>query len=226
MLAAVLAGSKPVAAQSPLGGPAIGAGDVLSAGVAAALVVAPRAFGWGPQSPDCAVPCDPGTLPWFDRWSVHAPVTGWSDASDALAVAMGVGTVAVLAGQEQGTRHIVAAVQAGLWAEGITGVLKAAVGRERPILYTPGGVGALTDRESFRSFPSGHTAGAFALATSLWMSERDLHGHPGAVGWLGFVGAAGMGVLRVAAGKHFLSDVLAGAAVGTASAIVVHLIKF
>ena len=39
-------------------------------------------------------------------------------------------------------------------------------------------------------------------------------------------GATGVGVLRVAAGKHYPSDVLVGASVGVASALVIHEIKF
>ena len=44
--------------------------------------------------------------------------------------------------------------------------------------------------------------------------------------WALMAGAAGVGVLRVAAGKHHPSDVLIGAGVGVASAVVVHEIKF
>lgn len=58
-----------------------------------------------------------------------------------------------------------------------------------------------------QSFPSGHTATAvgFAIALSVLYSR----------GWWIFVGLAVLsGVQRMASGSHFLSDVLAGAALG------------
>ena len=44
--------------------------------------------------------------------------------------------------------------------------------------------------------------------------------------WLAMAGAVGVGVLRMAAAKHYPSDVLAGLAAGTAAAFVVHTVKF
>jgi membrane-associated phospholipid phosphatase len=46
------------------------------------------------------------------------------------------------------------------------------------------------------------------------------------LGWLAFGVATGVGVSRVAAGKHFPSDVFAGAVLGTASGLVVYQLKF
>lgn len=204
---------------------AVQPGDVASAAVAAGLVVAPRLLGWGPDSASCA-PCDPADVPGFDRWAVHAPVAGWSTASTVVVLGLGGAALVDLGRREHGTAYVAAAVQAGLWAEGMTEVLKAAVGRARPVLYTDGALAAAGDRESLRSFPSGHTAVAFSLATTYWLARRDLAGGPGAAGWLGFVAAAGVGVMRVAAGKHFPSDVVAGALLGTASGIIVHAVKF
>jgi membrane-associated phospholipid phosphatase len=226
VLATVLGVSGPLAAQSPAPPPAIQVGDVASTGVAAALLLAPRVFGWGPSTADCGVPCDPATLPWYDRWALSPISTTLSRGSDLLVIALGLGTVAATATRDRSQRELVSALQAGLWAESATELLKAAIGRERPVLYTPAGVEAATIPDNLRSLPSGHTAVAFSLATSLWLAERDLNGRPGLIGWLGVVGATGVGVLRVAAGKHFPSDVVVGAAVGTASALVVHTIKF
>ena len=59
------------------------------------------------------------------------------------------------------------------------------------------------------SFPSGHTAGSFAAATALaafYPKDRPI--------LLGL--AAAVGLSRVYLGHHFPSDVLAGAAIGTA----------
>jgi membrane-associated phospholipid phosphatase len=65
------------------------------------------------------------------------------------------------------------------------------------------------------SFPSGHATTAFALAAllALWYPR-----------WAaGFLALAGLVALsRVVLGAHFPSDVLAGAALGTAVALIVH----
>ena len=65
----------------------------------------------------------------------------------------------------------------------------------------------------YRSFPSGHTAAAFALATGLVFSFR------GRRRWLWFAPAAFVGVSRVACGVHFPLDVIAGALVGSGVAV-------
>jgi membrane-associated phospholipid phosphatase len=224
LLAGLLALSQSLAAQ--VAPPrAVQPGDVVSAAVAAGLAVAPRVFGWGPDSAACA-PCNPADLPGFDRWAVHRPVAAWSSASTVAVLGLGAAALVDLDRRDHGAAYAVAAMQAALWAEGATEVLKVAVGRARPVLYTDGAAAAAGNNDNLRSFPSGHTALAFSLATSYWLARRDLTGRPGTVGWLGVVAAAGVGVMRVAAGQHFPSDVVAGALLGTASGIIVHAVKF
>ncbi|MDH5550864.1 MAG: phosphatase PAP2 family protein, partial [Gemmatimonadota bacterium] len=74
-----------------------------------------------------------------------------------------------------------------------------------------------------RSMPSGHAAIAFATATSYWLNnpERGLAPKLAAV-----AAAVGISVLRVASAKHFPSDVVVGAVVGTGVALAVHTIRF
>lgn len=75
---------------------------------------------------------------------------------------------------------------------------------------------AASQRESRQSFPSGHASLAFAAATSyLVMAQREQLPHRARNAVLLYVGAAGVAALRVAGGKHFPTDVMGGAALGS-----------
>ena len=66
------------------------------------------------------------------------------------------------------------------------------------------------DESNHRSFPSGHASSSFAAAATLHKRYGWKYGVP-AYAVATFVGGA-----RVAADKHFVHDVIAGAALGTA----------
>ena len=125
----------------------------------------------------------------------------WGTASDIAVgglVAWSVG-MPLVEGDEKG------ALQAGISlaaAQGLTQLLKRIVDKERP------------DGSNNRSFPSGHTATAFAAATSIMERRGADEGLP-AMGIASFVGAA-----RVQARKHDWADVAAGAAIGSASGLL------
>ena len=82
-----------------------------------------------------------------------------------------------------------------------TSIIKVSVGRERP-----DGSG---NRFS-SSFPSGHVSGSFALASTV----DSMYGHY--VGIPLYLFAGYVGFSRMSDNKHFLSDVIFGAALGTA----------
>jgi hypothetical protein len=98
-----------------------------------------------------------------------------------------------------------------------TEVLKLAVSRRRPYAL---GAATRGGPEDDLSFPSGHTSSAFAAAAAFGTVAR-LRGYAGA--WAvyagGFAGAATVGWLRMAADRHWLTDVVAGAALGTAAGV-------
>jgi membrane-associated phospholipid phosphatase len=107
-------------------------------------------------------------------------------------------------------RYAVAMGLAGLGAGILAQIVKHLVGRARPELwlgpshYAPG---------SSTSFPSGHTVGAFALAGVLIFASRNL---PLRV--IAFLLAAGVGLARMLAFRHWTSDVVASAAIGLVAA--------
>lgn len=102
---------------------------------------------------------------------------------------------------------------AGLFAGIVAQIIKHLVGRARPELwlgtmhYAPG---------NSTSFPSGHTVGAFALAGVLIFGSRSMP-----VRILAFALAAGVGLSRILAFRHWASDVTASAVIGLVTAWIV-----
>ena len=88
--------------------------------------------------------------------------------------------------------------------------LKKVTGRQRPCALEPHCWATLLPPDRF-SFPSGHTITAFAVAVSLSLF------YPEWAASLLFC-ALSVAASRILLGMHFLSDVLAGAAIGTALA--------
>ena len=172
----------------------------------------------------------PVTCRWCNPPGFDADVTrtlAWSNTgaasttSDVLQVAIGGGVLgyAVLDGYRRGDReagfaNALLITEATSIALLIDEGVKYAVGRSRPYVFlgrqgdSPGGN---------LSFFSGHTTFAFAVAASSSTLLLSQHA-PGAVALsvIAFSAAGLTGYLRIAAEQHYLTDVLAGAVVGTA----------
>ncbi|UCG87274.1 MAG: phosphatase PAP2 family protein [Gemmatimonadota bacterium] len=197
-------------------------GQILSVGASGVFTLLGRSLPFHQLPPDCA-PCDPAGVPAFDRWAIHDHVGLYADMSDYLVLGLALGTWIDLAASE-GTKAMLASMESAGWTMAVTELAKAFVGRKRPVMYTDRARDAMNERESLRSMPSGHTSIAFALATSYIVSTRDRDNKLPAI--LAGATALSVGVLRVAAGRHFPSDVAVGAFVGMGSVGVVHTIRF
>ena len=109
---------------------------------------------------------------------------------------------------------------------GVTGLLKGLAGRKRPYLDR-GDPDAFAFAQGFggggrTSFPSGHVTAAFAVASAV--TAETHHWWPGApwvVGPLLYGGAGLVGVARMYDDKHWASDVVLGAGIGTVSGLAV-----
>jgi membrane-associated phospholipid phosphatase len=125
--------------------------------------------------------------------------------------ALGAGYLAgEIAGSSDLKRVMLHAGAAAALATGVSSGLKYSIGRMRP--DAAGGF-QLRPFSGSNSFPSGHTAVAFALATSLADETDD--------GWSDYAlyGAATLTAMaRVNDNRHWASDVLAGALIGHLSA--------
>jgi membrane-associated phospholipid phosphatase len=113
-------------------------------------------------------------------------------------------------------------LQAVLVTKLVTGLTKDLVGRARPDSGRCEAGNELACGSETESFISGHTSGAFAGAGLICAHHQNLplygDGAAGKVACgLGLGTATTVGALRLVAGRHHLSDVLAGAAVGLAA---------
>lgn len=175
--------------------------------------------------PACRL-CGAGRLDTWTRDELRwADGRGASTASDVLLVGVPLlSTGALLAsswsagGSRTAFEDLLMVAEASSVALLATQVAKLAAARLRPYAWSdPAGEHGPDSR---RSFWSGHTSSTFAFAASAGTVAR-LRGYrswPWIMG-LGLAGAAATGWLRIAADRHWATDVLVGAAVGTAAGL-------
>jgi membrane-associated phospholipid phosphatase len=110
----------------------------------------------------------------------------------------------------------------------VTQMLKGLIGRERPYVADglPGrfAFGRGFAERSYASFPSGHTTASFAVASVLTSEVTRRARGPAwrrwVVGSLAYGGAALVGTSRIYDDAHWVSDVVAGAGVGTLTGLI------
>jgi membrane-associated phospholipid phosphatase len=175
--------------------------------------------------------CEP---PQLDRWARGE--LRWGDtqvastASDAMQLLVPAGAAATLwiqaapHGRREVAEDLVVLAESTSTAILLTQAVKYATGRLRPDAWARGTIESPDDKLSFWS---GHTSFAFSAAAAATQIAR-LRGRPGWK-WLGlatFSAAALTGYLRIAADRHWLTDVATGAAVSTATGLVVPLLAY
>lgn len=183
----------------------------------------------------CAPACDSVKLNALDKVTAGYYSAGWSRASDYLLYGLGAASAALLISDEgllDTLNDGVVIGEATISATAVASIMTLAAGRPRPFLYGdpafPDGYKApLSVRNSADaglSFLSNHTAMAFAVATSLYVTEHRLHprsNYPKVILGVGLGVASTIAVARVMSGYHFVSDVLGGALVGSSAGVLV-----
>jgi hypothetical protein len=211
----------PAGADAQISGPLYtsGWGDAVSILAGGGLALAATRV--TPAAAECA-PCESASLPGIDRWVVGANSSAARAGSDILLAGVVVGSaIASVTGEgmdrERARGNAAVFVNAAVWSTAASQWLKLAFHRERPVMYTADAPAAAGDPDNRESFPSGHATLAFATATAYAvMAERQHLPHAGRNTALLYIGATGVAALRVAGGRHFPTDVLAGAALGAA----------
>jgi len=200
----------------------ISVGQVASIVGALGVGFIPNIFGINDGLPTCA-PCDPATLPGIDRWAVSTERTEFDTVSDVMILLLAGGTWYDLSTLPDGNADVAASIEATAWTYGVNQVAKAIINRNRPVLYSEDAIEAQENPNSHRSMYSAHASTSFAMGTSYFLSMDDKNG-------LGrtwpLISAAAIAGLRLAAAKHFPTDILVGVALGTVTAIVFHAIRF
>lgn len=147
--------------------------------------------------------------------AVEDPLLFYVNVSEALFVA----TLAIVFLAARGAAHaawrrasVAAVLSAGL-ALAVGKLVSELVDRARPFVADPGGVHLFSAHAADAGFPSDHATAAFAIAVAILLRKRSW-------GYVALAAAAVLSVGRVALGVHYPSDVLAGAALGSAAALV------
>jgi membrane-associated phospholipid phosphatase len=176
--------------------------------------------------------CDPLYLPTFERNVPQNHSKTWKTTSDALSYGSVALPLAALFVEHFLSPPHTHAVQK--WLDPLilletaaastvaTTLLKHTVRRPRPSAYAP--TQRLDALDEQVSFPSGHTSLAAAMTTAYTVTFALKYPHSP---WKYAVGALGVGITcatgyaRVAAGRHFYTDVAAGALLGGVIGFVV-----
>jgi undecaprenyl-diphosphatase len=151
----------------------------------------------------------------FRHDAVEDPLLFYVNASEALFVA----TLAIVFLAARGPRladwrraAVAAVASAGLGLLAAK-VIAEAVDRARPFVAEPQQVHLFAAHAADPGFPSDHATAAFAIAVAIMLRKRSW-------GWVALGFATVLAIGRVGLGVHYPTDVLAGAALGAAAALL------
>jgi membrane-associated phospholipid phosphatase len=141
-----------------------------------------------------------------------------SDAWLVVGIPVAVGSAGLIKHDKTLVRNGCVILTSVALSGGITVIMKYSIKRDRPFITYPD----ITKKSAAGSpsFPSGHTSGAFALATSLSLTYHKWYVIVPSYAWAGTVAFS-----RMDLGVHYPSDILAGALVGAGSAWLTYAVN-
>ena len=159
---------------------------------------------------------DINTVKTINDWNIHDLSRGISHSGVILPVGVptAMGIYALIKKDQPLLKDAVYIGTSVIEALGVTYALKYSIDRLRPYDKYPDRIHAI-EKEDSPSFPSGHTAAAFSLATSLSITYPKWYVIAPSALW-----ACGVGYARINQGVHYPSDVLTGAVIGTGCAFL------
>ena len=159
---------------------------------------------------------DINTVKTINDWNIHDLSRGISHSGIILPVGIptAMGIYALIQKEQPLLKEAIYIGTSVIEALGLTYGLKYAIDRQRPYEKYPDKIHPIEPEDS-PSFPSGHTAAAFSLATSLSITYPKWYVIAPSAVW-----ACGVGLARINQGVHYPSDVLTGAAIGVGCAFV------
>lgn len=200
-----------------------------------AAVGTPRLFINEIVDPPCPGVCDPSNINGLDRYAISRRSSTWATVSDIMffgsfLMPHALGAMDQLYdGSEDGWegygKDALVLGETLAFTLLLNENLSVIFQRARPLAYNPDvpAEKRLTG-DSALSFPSGHVAGPFAMATAYTRLFYQRHPDSPMV-WPIAIGMYGMGVLtavgRMEDGQHFPTDVIAGAMMGTSMGLIV-----
>lgn len=176
---------------------------------------------------------DASSVPAFDRWAIgfHNPMLSAMSSGLAwsqFAIPLAVNAWDTYKGRQRWHGVLVDAVllqEALMISTAMSSYAKSFPIHSTPLTYDPRVARSEKDiPQNVSSFFSNHTATAFTTAVFSAYTFQLRHPDSRLVPWLWGANlsmAAGVGSLRILAGKHFPSDVIAGAAVGALSGYLI-----
>ena len=157
---------------------------------------------------------DINTVKEVNRWNMHGLSKGLSHSGIIISVGLptAIGVYALAKKDQPLLKDAIYIGTSVIEAVGLTYGLKYTIDRQRPYVKYPDKLHPIEPEDS-PSFPSGHTAAAFSLATSLSITYPKWYVIAPSAAW-----ACGVGLARINQGVHYPSDVLTGAAIGVGCA--------
>ena len=157
---------------------------------------------------------DINTVKKVNSWEVHdlSRALSHSGLILPLGIPTAMGIYALVQKDEPLLKEAMYIGTSAIEALSITMAMKFTFNRQRPYEKYPDLIHPVST-EPDPSFPSGHTAAAFSLATSLSINYPKWYVIAPSAVW-----ACGVGFSRINQGVHYPSDVLTGAAIGVGCA--------